>query len=173
LAEDFLMADFTTIPLSNFEPEKPIRSVDILSLKNNQDAITQGSDGAPRVVANALQQTSVESLWSQTQFANMVASINNTENQGISKIGTIMQGGLKDFVLGPGATDVAFGGTKDGASINWAYGVRIIATNFRPAISNYTSPTFPGTWKALGYYDAFSSGSIGVSLGTTIFIRVL
>jgi hypothetical protein len=173
LVEDFLMADFTAIPLANLEAGKPIRSVDILSLKNNQQAITEGADGAPRVVATALQSTSVESLWAQAQFANMVAGITADQSQAISQIGTIMQGGLRDISQGPSGVDVAFGLTKDGASLYWAYGVRIINTNYRPALVNYNSPIFPGTWKALGYYDAFSQGSSGASLGATIFIRVL
>ena len=165
------MADFTTIPLANFEANKPIRSVDILSLKNNQQAITEGADGAPRVVANALQQTSIESLWSQTQFSNMVTGISGDQSQAISQIGTIMQGGLKDLALALSGVDVEFGLTKDGSSLHWSYGVRTINTNYRPTITNFGSPIFPGTWKALGYYDARSNTN--ASLGTTIFIRVL
>ena len=48
------MVDFTTIPDSNIEPGKPIRSIDGLALRDNPIAIAGGAAGAPRIQMDAL-----------------------------------------------------------------------------------------------------------------------
>ena len=51
------MADWTDIPNSSLEPDKPIRSIDGVALRDNPVAIAEGSPGAPRVVDAALSTT--------------------------------------------------------------------------------------------------------------------
>lgn len=43
------MASWTTVPDSSLEPGKPVRSIDILALRDNPIAIAEGASGAPRM----------------------------------------------------------------------------------------------------------------------------
>lgn len=48
------MSTWTDIPHQNIEPEKPIRAMDIWAISENIKALSEGADGAPRIMANAL-----------------------------------------------------------------------------------------------------------------------
>lgn len=48
------MAVFTIVPDSVLEPGDPIRSVDIIAIKDNPIAIAEGAAGAPRIVTAAI-----------------------------------------------------------------------------------------------------------------------
>lgn len=47
------MATWTTVPDASLEPGKPIRSIDVLALRDNPIAITEGAAGAPKIWGNA------------------------------------------------------------------------------------------------------------------------
>ena len=49
------MATWTTLPDATLEPGKPIRSIDVLALRDNPVAISEGASGAPKVRTAALQ----------------------------------------------------------------------------------------------------------------------
>ena len=49
------MTTFTSIPTANIEPDKPIRSIDGLALRDNPIAIAEGDPSAPKVRSKALQ----------------------------------------------------------------------------------------------------------------------
>ena len=45
--------DWTTVPDTNLEPGKPIRSIDIIAIKDSAEAIAGGATGAPRITGYA------------------------------------------------------------------------------------------------------------------------
>jgi hypothetical protein len=55
------MAVWTTIPDENIEPDKPIRSIDGLALRDNPVAIAEGAAGAPRIQSAGINWGSVNS----------------------------------------------------------------------------------------------------------------
>lgn len=57
---------YTAIPNANLEPGQPARSIDALSLRDNPDAIAEGSSGAPRVMTGILNNRTVHT--SSTTF---------------------------------------------------------------------------------------------------------
>lgn len=47
------MSTWTDIPHQNIEPEKPIRAMDIWAISENIKALSEGADGAPRIINKA------------------------------------------------------------------------------------------------------------------------
>jgi hypothetical protein len=52
------MATWTEIPQSSIEPEKPIKASDIWAIYQNILALAEGANGAPKIMAAALQKAS-------------------------------------------------------------------------------------------------------------------
>ena len=67
------MTTYTAIPDANLDPDSPARSVDAILLRDNPIAITEGSAGAPKIQAAALETTLAETSWLLARNAGATA----------------------------------------------------------------------------------------------------
>jgi hypothetical protein len=63
------MATWTNVPNSVLEPGDPIRSVDIIAIKENVIALSEGATGAPKIQAAALNTGTNEQNWVLGRYA--------------------------------------------------------------------------------------------------------
>jgi hypothetical protein len=69
------MATWTNVPNTVLEPGDPIRSVDIIAIKENVIALSEGASGAPKILATALNTGTNERDWvlARTADASLAA----------------------------------------------------------------------------------------------------
>ena len=65
------MATWTNVSNTVLEPGDPIRSVDIIAIKENVIALSEGASGAPKIVAAALNTGTNERNWVLARYASV------------------------------------------------------------------------------------------------------
>lgn len=145
------MSTWTNVPDSVLEPGDPIRSVDIIAIKNNIIAVPGGATGAPRI-ADAALGTTVTSAGTNWVLARTAAA-------SVGAVGTYA------FLRSNNTTTVSPGGTKAGSNLRYS-GVRFQGqgTALGPIDS---APS--GTWRCMGFD---SSDAYFGHTAATLWLRI-
>lgn len=154
---------WTDIPDSALEPNKPIRSVDGLALRDNPVAIANGEPGAPRIQNAAYAGGSITS--DKFNGGNIESWIwFDRPAGGIGTMGMFLY-------MPPSVTAIEFGQSVAGSTLNPS---GIVYDDSAGGVTTPSGMGFPvsiaGTWRCLGM--AQSGGGTG-GLGTvTLFLRI-
>jgi hypothetical protein len=148
------MSTWTNVPDSVLEPGDPIRSVDIIAIKNNIIAVPGGAAGAPRIVDAALG-TTVTSAGTNWVLAR--------------------NAGATHYAVGTYTTVMIPAITGGYAGVTYAAGTNVAGSNLRPTdIPGYGATidfggALSGTWKIMSHRVSKSAGgaqnsTIGIAL---------
>lgn len=151
------MATWTDVSSTVLEPGDPIRSVDIIAIKENIIALSEGASGAPKIAAVALNTTTNERDWVLARTAEL--SVGSVGSYAI--LGSI------------NTTAVSVGNTKAGSNLR--YMGLISTTSFtNTAIVGggvVGSGDIPaGTWRCMGR-DASVAGDPSF-YGASLWLRI-
>jgi len=131
------MAEWTTIPDDVLEPGDPIRSIDIIALRDNPVAIAGGASGAPRVTDAALS-TAVTSAGTDWVLAR-------TAGADVGAVGTYAFAATSNNTSTISAGSTIAGSNLLYAGVSWSSG-------FGASIAS--SGSLSGTWRAMGFKGA-------------------
>ena len=151
------MTDYNEIPDARLEPQKPVRSVDALALRDNPIAITEGSAGAPKIQTAAIADSAIT-------YAKMAAWYTTA-----SAVGTYAFLGYNDV----NKATVTFGNTLAGSNLCPAGILTQNNNDFAdtyPAISTAhagQNAVGSGTWQCLGVCRNAAQGA-----GATLWQRI-
>lgn len=146
------MTVFTTVPDSVLDPGDPIRSVDIIAIKNNPIAIAEGATGAPKIVTGALATNE------RMNTTNVLAA---TAAAAFGAVGTYA------FLRPTATTDITQGSTHAGSGLRPNGGLTFSGTTI--SMTDGTAPA--GTWRAMGRRRAQGSYSLS-EFAATLFLRI-
>jgi len=144
------MTTWTNITDASLEPGKPLRSIDLLALRDNPIALSEGSPGAPATASASL----ADYPWGAEDFQT------GTDE--------------RDWVLGrtSGAAAGAVGTyafAQADAGPNSVFGDSISGSRLAPSDVNLNlSGSVSGTWRCMGSTGGGGSGSAG----TTLWLRI-
>jgi hypothetical protein len=145
---------WTNIDDSFLEPGKPVRSADLIALRDNPGAIAGGASGAPKVVTGAMAANSIDGdrLAAGTTGAEKLQSGTAERNWVLGRLSTAAAGSIGSYAfLTVRFSDVSQGETKSGSQLEYS------STN-----NNFGgSPS--GTWRAMGN---------AVNARATLFLRI-
>jgi hypothetical protein len=167
------MSTWTNVTDTVLEPGQPIRSVDIIAIKNNIIAVPGGAANAPRVQTAAIQDLAVTTakIANANVTSAKLATGNNERDWVLARTAGASVGAVGTYAwLGttPGNTSVTAGGTKAGSGLRYAV---MGANNFWNNTSLATSTaggnggTPAGTWRAMG-------GSPADIIPATLWLRI-
>jgi hypothetical protein len=145
------MATWTNVPNSVLEPGDPIRSVDIIAIKENIIALSEGASGAPKILTNAINDLAVTTakLANASVTAEKFASgavTTATASASVGAVGTYAQlNSDANFTQTPGTT-------RAGSLLNYA-------------TANVGGDAPPGTWRLMG-------GSGTSSASQSVWLRI-
>ena len=143
------MTTWTNITDASLEPGKPLRSIDLLALRDNPIALSEGSPGAPATASASL----ADYPWGAEDFQTGTDErdwvLGRTSGAAAGAVGTYA------FALAGAGPASGFG-----ASIS---GSRLTPSNVAVNPSGYVS----GTWRCMGSTD----DGIG-SVSTTLWLRI-
>jgi hypothetical protein len=139
---------WTNIPNANLAAGAPIRSVDLLALRDNISAVANADSGAPKIVNAAISSGIVNSLNGQT------GAITNT---GFNVIGSYIAGG-----------------NSANANVNSTYATPQVMNANWDSENNRYSPqqsysSTSGTWRMMGYCGFGLSATGGCAV---LFVRI-
>lgn len=143
------MATWTTLPDATLEPGKPIRSIDVLALRDNPVAIAEGASGAPKILDAALGPTvtSAGTTWVQNRIAGSIA-------------GAV---GAYSFLGAAISSNITIGSTMAGSSLRYATSAEFgVLLNGAPS----------GTWRCMGNQTAQFAGSNEWYATATLWLRI-
>lgn len=151
------MATWTTLPDATLEPGKPIRSIDVLALRDNPVAIAEGASGAPRIEVDGL---------------GINAVLLATARDGSAgSIGTYVFAGLQN-----GTTAYAFGSTIAGSNLMPTSAVTS-GTLGSGTFALSRGSVLSGTWRCMGnrsntiIINTFGD-VVGSVVGATLWLRI-
>ena len=140
------MATWTNVPNTVLEPGDPIRSVDIIAIKENIIALSEGASGAPKVLTNAINDAAVTT-----------AKLATNERMNTTNVLAATAGASHNVV---GAYCAAY------PSATTSIGSTVAGSALRGDIGgDFVSPGFSGTWKNMGA----STRALGA---VTSFLRI-
>lgn len=151
------MANWTALPDATLEPGKPIRSIDVLALRDNPVAIAEGASGAPRIQVDGLGINSV-----------LLAT---ARDGSAGSIGTYVFACLRN-----GTTVYAFGSTIAGSNLTPTSAVTS-GTLGSGTFALSTGSVLSGTWQCMGsrsnanIINAFGD-IVGSVVGATLWLRI-
>jgi len=153
---------WTDIPDSALEPNKPIRAVDGLALRDNPIAIANGDPGAPRIKNAAYESGSITADKFDVEDVEAWIWFDRPAG-GVGTMGLFLYTGSE--------VSVEFGDTVAGSTLNPSGIVYDDVTSSLIGPSGLLTPvSIAGTWRCLGM--AQSSGGTG-GVGTiTLFLRI-
>jgi hypothetical protein len=162
------MSTWTNITDTVLEPGQPIRSVDIIAIKNNILAVPGGAANAPRVQTAAIQDDAVTSAKLATgermTTGNVLAA---TAGASVGAVGTYAW-------LGETTTTLTnAGGTRAGSGLRYAgiSGAFSATSDVQFAQSTGNGGTPAGTWRCMGRsYNLQINGNDG--FGYTLWLRI-
>jgi hypothetical protein len=146
------MATWTNVSNTVLEPGDPIRSVDIIAIKENVIALSEGASGAPKIVTAAINDAAVTTAKLATNeritTANVLAA---TAGASAGAVGT--------YCTAVNTTNnIPIGSTTAGSSLR---GINTAGA--------YASPGFGGTWRNMGASSGTGLQSIGSS---SLWLRI-
>jgi hypothetical protein len=158
------MATWTNVPNSVLEPGDPIRSVDIIAIKENIIALSEGASGAPKILTTAINDAAVTTeklaIGERMTTTNVLAK---TADASVGNVGTYAW-------LGQSAnstTQLNLGTTHAGS------GLRYMGTWAQGSVGNTTAlPDFistpSGTWRVMGE----SNYTVSTRAKQCLFLRI-
>jgi hypothetical protein len=149
------MATWTNVSSTVLEPGDPIRSVDIIAIKENIIALSEGASGAPKIVTAAINDSAVTtskianaSVTAEKLASGVVASA--TAGASLGAVGTYA------MLAKATAGGVAAGATTAGSELRYS------------DVQGNGVGTPSGTWRAMG---RTAEGSLAAASITT-FLRI-
>jgi hypothetical protein len=165
------MSTWTDVTDTVLEPGQPIRSVDIIALKNNIIAVPGGAANAPRVQTAAIQDLAVTSakLATGTNERNWVLA--RTAGASAGAVGTYA------FLGEANSTSIAVGSTYAGSRLRYA-GIMRSAVSWATNDNNqdvrsrqHQVVTPAGTWRCMG--SAFGGSADDITrFPASLFLRI-
>jgi len=122
------MATWTNVPNTVLEPGDPIRSVDIIAIKENIIALSEGASGAPKILTAAINNGAV----TVEKFASG-AVLSVTAGGSVGAVGTYCE------ATGTSQPTLTVGSTKAGSTLQK-----------RDTSGTRVSMGFSGTWRNMG-----------------------
>jgi hypothetical protein len=108
------MAIWTNVPDSNLEPGDPIRSVDIIAIKDNTTALAEGASGAPEIYQKATQFSAKGQVFTSNGTFTIPTGVTRL------KVTVVGGGGAGAASFASGCQGYAgAGGGGGGAAIKW------------------------------------------------------
>jgi hypothetical protein len=134
---------WTNIPNANLAAGAPIRSVDLLALRDNIPAVANGDSGAPKVQTNGINDSAVTTAKLATnERMNTTNVLGSTAGASVGAVGTYA------YCAKVTSGSVSAGSTISGSSLRYG-GLGRDANE--GAFENQYSGTPAGTWRAMGY----------------------
>jgi hypothetical protein len=155
------MATWTDVSSTVLEPGDPIRSVDIIAIKENIIALSEGADGAPRILTAAIDDSAITAVKLATGTNERNWVLGRTAGASTGAVGTYA------FLVqasGTTATIVA-GSNYAGSGLRYS-GVRKDNDNDNVSLGSGATPS--GTWKAMGTQSTTTTNTQRV----TLFLRI-
>lgn len=150
------MATWTTLPDATLEPGKPIRSIDVLALRDNPVAIAEGASGAPKI-----------------DPINAMAHLG-----AVGAVGTYAFLVLGEIASGGSVVNVSPGETRPGSSLRYANAGGAAQGSITPSGSSSAGTLFSnsgaapaGTWRCMGYVADYDPGATEV-YSATLWLRI-
>lgn len=165
------MATYTDIPTANLEPGKPIRSIDIIALRDNLIAALGGANGAPRVATAAINNGAVtDAKITDMNASKLTGTINGARiPTGHGSVGTYA------FViprLTGSASNVGWGGTVSGSRIapSGVINIQSGSTAADELKHNSSTTALSGTWRIMG--SGIIHQQSGLPIAATLAVRI-
>ena len=160
------MADFTTIPDSNIEPGRPIRSIDGLALRDNPIAIAEGAAGAPRIQTAGIQNSAVTTAKIAANERMTTANVlGQTAGASVGAVGSYA------FLRPNNATSYGPGSTLAGSSLRYSGALRLVNTSSaRHTAVDGGAPA--GTWRCMGQRTGDVGGVPNNAIVSTLWLRI-
>lgn len=145
------MATWTNVSSTVLEPGDPIRSVDIIAIKENVIALSEGASGAPKILTAAINDAAVTTAKLATGTNERDWVLARTAGASVGAVGTYA------FLRHGPSADYAPGATLAGSSLVYT-GVGTINSSSYTATSSIENVTFAspvgstvsGTWRCMG-----------------------
>lgn len=164
------MATWTDVSSTVLEPGDPIRSVDIIAIKENIIALSEGASGAPKVLTAAINDEAVTSSKLATgERMNTTNVLSTIANASVGAVGT-----YAFLVSVSTSTTYGAGNIASGSALRYG-GVGMDATSdsFPDNVVASASGTPSGTWQCMGrsrpYFDSNSNQQF---YGYTLWLRI-
>jgi hypothetical protein len=150
---------WTNIPNANLAAGAPIRSVDLLALRDNIPAVANGDSGAPKVQTNGINDSAVTTAKLATnERMNTTNVLNSTAGASVGAVGTYA------YCVKLTSTTISAGSTISGSNLRYGG----LGRDSEGAFLNVYSGTPAGTWRAMGY-----AGSTNFSTYSgTVWLRI-
>jgi len=168
------MATWTNIPDGNLEPGDPIRSVDIIAIRDNPIAITEGASGAPKIQTAAITDANVTTAKLETaERMNTTNVLNATAGLTAGGVGTYA------FLRHTTNADYAFGDTLAGSSLEPA-GIGVdgwisyttASGDAANTVGITQSSARSGTWRCLGVGSNFQPTAFSPIRTASVWLRI-
>lgn len=163
------MATWTDVSSTVLEPGDPIRSVDIIAIKENIIALSEGAVGAPKILTPAINDAAITSVKLATGTNERDWVLARTASASVGAVGTYA------FLVAGTSTTYAAGATLAGSSLKYA-GVSGISTAglYYRSLRTYTSGIPSGTWRCMGrsVYTTEGYDPVEVFFGATLWLRI-
>jgi len=163
------MTNWTTIPDSNLDAGKPIRSIDGKALRDNPIAIAEGSTGAPKITNNAFTDNTING--SKLVDSSVSTSKLSDEVVTADSLGDITYPvGSIALCWSSSTSSINYGSTVAGTSLYMLDMSLLFTGGGNNTINSKKSGSLinVGTWKALNNCVYIGSGEIPAGL----FVRV-
>lgn len=148
---------WTNIPNANLAAGAPIRSVDLIALRDNIPALANGDAGAPQIQTAGIANNAVTTAKLATnEQINTTNILNATAGATAGAVGTYMLAGANT------QTNIGVNVTRAGSGLTSTYfsnGGNILASN----------QILAGTWRAL---QQDFSGSYGANQLSLLYLRI-
>jgi hypothetical protein len=139
------MATWTNVPNTVLEPGDPIRSVDIIAIKENIIALSEGASGAPAIQTAAL---------ATGERMNTTNVLNATAGASLGAVGTYAL--LRDI---SGSARSA-GDTVSGSSLGYSN------------CQGFWNGAISGTWRLMGRIPSGDTSTSARSIPTSSWLRI-
>jgi hypothetical protein len=150
------MATWTNVSSTVLEPGDPIRSVDIIAIKENIIALSEGASGAPKIQLAALQNGIV---------------LDATASATAGAVGT--------YVFAEHKADVGFGSTVAGSNLQPSGMVTVVFTTYTNDNAPDTRTTgvnsgsfLSGTWRCMGVLSNATVSGTNSAGTATLLLRI-
>jgi hypothetical protein len=162
------MATWTNVSSTVLEPGDPIRSVDIIAIKENIIALSEGASGAPKIAAAALNTGTNEMNWVLARYASASFGAIGTY---IIAIHSTLNLDAAFASVGPNTT-VAGSVLQRSADATNTYGINVMSASSQSNSSDtaaVTSLGLSGTWRILTHTRSQTAGGYGSTRRPLVF----
>jgi hypothetical protein len=145
------MATWTDVSSTVLEPGDPIRSVDIIAIKENVIALSEGASGAPKILTAAINDAAVTSGKLATGTNERDWVLGRTAGASVGAVGTYA---FLATTNTSNASADAFGATRAGSTLLPAGNVSQGENFSGNSLNGSASGSVSGTWRCMGFSQA-------------------